>query len=237
MTLRLLDLYSGAGGCAMGYHRGGFEVVLGVDLVAQPRYPFPFRQGDALEVLRDLDPDTFDVIHASPPCQAYSVATGAQARAGHADLYDVTREALEASGKPWVIENVPGAPSLSGVSLCGSMFGLSANSGREWLRRHRTFESSLLLFAPGPCRHRRDVRACSIAGDAYPRETGDRARPAERQARGELVRGREPSWADAQELMQVDWMSKRELTQAIPPAYTQWIAEQLGPQVERLRAA
>src|SRR5688500_4187308 len=119
--MRLLDLFCGAGGCSEGYHRAGFEVV-GVDLKAQKNYPFEFIQADAL----DYPLDGFDVIHASPPCQAYSVLRRANPDAEYADLIEPTRAKLQASGLPWIIENVPGAPLAQSITLCGSMFGLGA---------------------------------------------------------------------------------------------------------------
>src|SRR4249919_969741 len=125
----------------MGYHRAGFDIV-GVDHRPQPNYPFEFRQMDAFAALKPLAPilEHFDAIHASPPCQEYSSAGKANKvtlGTAYVDLYEPTRELLEQTGLPWVIENVTAAPSRSGVVLCGSMFGLPI-----W--RHRTFESSHL---------------------------------------------------------------------------------------------
>lgn len=137
---RLLDLYCSAGGAGMGYHRAGFEVV-GVDIVAQKNYPFEFHQADALT----YPLEGFDAIHASPPCQAYSTATLDQSR--HPDLYAPTRDILVASGLPYVIENVMGAPYDHGFILCGSMFDMP-------IQRHRNFETSWMVFQP-PCRHDR----------------------------------------------------------------------------------
>ncbi len=136
---RLLDLFSGAGGAAMGYHRAGFEVV-GVDIAPQPHYPFEFIQGDALLYLQAVpwlrDLSRFDAIHASPPCQAYSQASAQwDSRLGadrHPDLLPEVRMLLEATGLPWVIENVPSSPMSNYVVLCGSSFGLG-------VRRHRWF--------------------------------------------------------------------------------------------------
>jgi DNA (cytosine-5)-methyltransferase 1 len=129
---RLLDLFCGAGGAAMGYSRAGFEVV-GVDIAPQPHYPFEFHQADALAfLLRDMH---FDAIHASPPCQHYSSATAWRGdRDKHPDLIDPVRKLLKAVGLPWVLENVEAAP-LTGVVLCGSQFNLK-------VRRHRGFETS-----------------------------------------------------------------------------------------------
>ncbi len=135
----LLDLFCGQGGSAMGYHRAGYEIV-GVDRAAQPRFPFRFIQADALEFLACCRVSAFDLIHASPPCQRYSRAQVLHGRE-HPDLVPATREALVASGRPWVIENVVGAPLVHPVMLCGLMFGLK-------VFRHRLFETDGWLLSP-----------------------------------------------------------------------------------------
>jgi DNA (cytosine-5)-methyltransferase 1 len=135
---RLLDLFSGAGGAAVGYHRAGFEVV-GVDLHPQPHYPFEFHQADAMT----YPLDGFDAIHASPPCQAYSVANNIHGRADHPMLIPSVRERLLATGLPYVIENVPRGPLINPVTLCGLTFGLN-------VKRHRLFESNVFMLSP-PC--------------------------------------------------------------------------------------
>jgi hypothetical protein len=142
----MLDLFAGAGGAARGYQQAGFDVV-GVDIEPQPHYPFEFHQADAME----YPLDGFDAVHASPPCQRY-IRSGLTAKDGrHPDLLPPIRERLQASGLPWVIENVPGAPMRPDVVLCGSMFGLE-------VRRHRWFESNVDLFALlPPCCHDRPV--------------------------------------------------------------------------------
>lgn len=203
---RLLDLFCGAGGAAMGYHRAGFDVI-GVDIKPQPHYPFEFGQWDALEHLRSIIPESFDAIHASPPCQEYSSA-GKAAKAvwgyEYCDLYAETRKLLIRAGLPWVIENVTAAPSRSGVVLCGSMFGLP-------IQRHRTFESSHLMLLDRYCDHRPD--AITITGHSPQRWLGG--------ARKTVPR------AEYEAAMGIDWMRVRELVQAIPPAYTEWIGAQL----------
>lgn len=145
--MRLLDLYSGAGGAAVGYARAGFEVV-GVDHVMQPRYPFEHHVADALEFLAAHGHE-YDAIHASPPCQAYANVTAWRgAHVDHPDLLAATRDALVANGRPWVIENVPEAPLRRDFLLCGSQFGLR-------VRRHRAFETSPRLYSlMSPCHHR-----------------------------------------------------------------------------------
>lgn len=206
---RLLDLFCGAGGAAMGYHRAGFEVV-GVDLHPQPRYPFEFHKGDALT----YPLDGFDAIHASPPCQHYSTMTrmqGPAAVAAHPSLIGPTRTRLLAAAVPWVIENVAGARSelRSPAMLCGSMFGLQGGGYR--LRRHRLFESGLFLWPPGPCSH--VGQALAVYGHPGGSSSRDRRKFG--------------STADWREGMGIGWMTNDELAQAIPPAFTEWIGRQL----------
>ncbi len=146
----LLDLFCGAGGCSAGYSRAGFDVV-GVDNRPQPNYPFPFIQGDALELLADPDfMAQFDAIAASPPCQHYSQATAWRGdRDNHPDLIGPTRDLLIATGLPYVIENVEGARHelRRPIMLCGSDFGLR-------VQRHRFFETNWpLRLHMAPCRH------------------------------------------------------------------------------------
>jgi DNA (cytosine-5)-methyltransferase 1 len=195
---RLLDLFCGAGCAATGYHRAGFDIV-GIDNRPQPHYPYEFHQADALE----YPLDGFDAIHASPPCQAYSIL-GNFALGDYPDLYNATRERLTATGRPWIIENVPGAPYRQGVTLCGSMFGLG-------VRRHRNFEASWLMLSPG-CTHRDQGPTLTVCG--HPGGVEALRRPA----------GTADQWRTA---MGIDWMTAREITQAIPPAYTEHIGAQL----------
>jgi DNA (cytosine-5)-methyltransferase 1 len=144
---RLLDLFCGAGGAAMGYAQAGFEVI-GIDSAPQPNYPFEFHQDDALEFLESPEwPVQFHVIHASPPCQRYAHVTRWRGNPNdHPDLLDRTVDALALRPIPWIVENVPEAMPNPDLLLCGSMFGLS-------IRRHRHFMSSVRLAAPGSCRH------------------------------------------------------------------------------------
>lgn len=192
----MLDLFCGAGGASVGYARAGFEVV-GIDHEPQPRFPFRFIQADALAPPLDLW--EFDLIHASPPCQAYSRATAWRGdRNSHPDLIATTRRMLESSGAPYVIENVQEARFHLDhpVMLCGSHFGLK-------VRRHRYFEvpSLSLLTVPPPCEHR--------PGD-IPFDHGG-TRP-------------ESEYRDA---MGCEWMTVTESREAIPPAYTEWIGRRL----------
>lgn len=205
---RLLDLFSGAGGAGMGYHRAGFDVV-GVDIRPMPRYPFEFHQGDALTFLEEHGHE-YDAIHASPPCQAFSAyrRKGHGVGDGYPDLIAATRSALEATGRPYVIENVPGAPLQFPIQLCGSTFGLD-------VRRHRMFEASWLIWAGPDCRH-------GLQTPRFPPATN----------RTNLRRTVEIGvWRiplDVQHrAMGIDWMTRKELSQAIPPAYTEFIGCQL----------
>jgi DNA (cytosine-5)-methyltransferase 1 len=206
---KLLDLFCGAGGAAMGYHTAGFDVV-GVDLVPQPRYPFEFHRGDAPEFLAAHGRE-FDAIHASPPCQAYSKLRSLNLDVKYPDLVAPVRALLEESGRPWVIENVPGAPLGFSVMLCGAMFGLR-------VYRHRYFETSFWIWHPPHPKH--VIRAGS------PGTKGGRGQRAHYEAGGFVtVVGNVGSYCGP--AMGIDWMSGKELSQAIPPAYTNLIGESL----------
>ena len=143
--LRALDLFCCAGGAAKGLDQAGFEVV-GVDIKPQPRYPFEFHQADALA----FPTEGFDFIWASPPCQAHTSMKSMHNAKPHLDLIPETRAKLQASGIPYVIENVVGAPLIDPFMLCGTMFGLGVEDAE--LRRHRIFESSFPILAP-KCQH------------------------------------------------------------------------------------
>jgi DNA (cytosine-5)-methyltransferase 1 len=217
---RLLDLFCGAGGAGMGYHRAGFEVV-GVDIKPQPHYPFEFHQADALT----FPLDGFDAIHASPPCQAYSVTKHTHDKE-HPELVDPTRSRLESSGVPWIMENVVGAPLRNPLVLCGASFQLVADDLdglRLFLRRHRLFESSHLLFAPGPCGCSRMKAAGYVVGGVYGGGSSDRTH-AKYVRRG----GYTPRASVRRELMGMDWTTQDELSLAIPPAYSYWLGTCAG---------
>jgi DNA (cytosine-5)-methyltransferase 1 len=216
---RLLDLFCGAGGAAMGYHRAGFEVV-GVDLAPQPRYPFEFIQADAIEYLAETLAEGFDLIHASPPCQFYSRLRTLPWLKDKVywDSIPPTRAALQAVGKPFVIENVEGAP-VDGITLCGTMFGLRWDDGTP-LYRHRPFETPTFLLAPGHPKHDRVL----VPG----RLLKGRAR-----LNNGYVIGGHQNGLRAMGAMGIDWMTGNELSQAIPPAYTEWIGTQLLASLER----
>jgi len=218
--MRLLDLFCCAGGAGMGYHRAGFEVV-GVDLEPQKNYPFEFHQSDALEYLTAHAAD-FDVIHASPPCQTYSITSNAHT-SQHPDLLAPTRQALIESGKPYVIENVEGAPLIDPLCLCGSEFELRADDvdGKPLaMKRHRLFESNVWLMGAGGCRHDSTQIAGSYKASRH-RTPEQRDNPARRG-------GYTPALTVRAALLGIDWpMNEHELAQAIPPAYTEWIGRQL----------
>lgn len=210
--MRLLDLFCCAGGAGMGYSRAGFEVV-GVDIAAQPRYPFEFVQADAIEFVKEHGHE-FDAIHASPPCQAYTNAQKIM-RNDHPELLEPTRAALNATGLPWVIENVPGAPLIEPIELCGGMFGLRTY-------RHRLFESSHALTAPAHRTHTHKVT-----------KMGRPPRPDEFMH----VVGNFSGVAQARKAMGIGWMVRDELREAIPPAYTEYIGKQLMKHVIDSRSA
>ena len=201
---KLLDLFCGAGGAAMGYHRAGFDVI-GVDIKPQPRYPFTFIQGDALNPPVDIK--VFDVIHASPPCQAWVTLAALHKQAEYPDLIKPTRELLVDTNKPYIIENVPTAPLDNPIMLCGTMFNLR-------VVRHRIFESNpVIWFAPATCCHWLKV----VKLGRYP----------DKDKHFISVTGHFSGVKYAQEAMDIDWMGQKDLSQAIPPAYTEWIGRQL----------
>jgi DNA (cytosine-5)-methyltransferase 1 len=229
--VKLLDLFCCAGGAAMGYYRAGFTEIVGVDIAPQPRYPFEFVRGDALEYLTQHGHE-FDAIHASPPCQAYSEATPMQHRGNHPDLIEPTRKALQTTGKPYVIENVENARHLliNPVKLCGSMFGL-------YFWRHRYFEINPSVFALlPPCWHRHRKVTATIDGEQRIIQTpilctggGDGQTSSRR-----THRPRQPvveiRWAT-----DLHWMTQQELSEAIPPAYTEWIGRHLMEHIRELQ--
>ena len=205
MTYRLLDLFSGAGGAAMGYHRAGFEVV-GVDHKPQKHYPFAFVLGDALEYCAAHGAE-FDAIHASPPCQRYTRAqNAAKNAAAHPDLVPATRSALKSTGRPFIIENVVGAPLLNPATICGQSLGLG-------VRRHRLFETSFFVMTP-PCQCRGQDYYVIFGHEVRNRRHGSAA-------------GRKNSIAEGRIAMGIDWMTRGELSEAIPPAYTEFIGRRL----------
>jgi len=197
----------------MGYYRAGFDVV-GVDVNPQPHYPFDFHQGDAMT----FPLDGFDAVHASPPCQGYSRMRHLPWLAGKSYplLIDPIRERLQAAQLPWVIENVEDSPlarrsdlfGAHGVLLCGLMFDLP-------LYRHRPFETSFGIDQPTHPTHLEVISGGRMLGD----------------------RGRVSTWERAsrrQDIMDCEWMTQKEVAQAIPPAYTQCLGEQLMAHVRNV---
>jgi DNA (cytosine-5)-methyltransferase 1 len=225
---RLLDLFCGAGGCAVGYHRAGFDVV-GVDHRPQPNYPFPFVQDDALRFLLAGHGEDYDAIHASPPCQGYSRMRHLPWLKGreYPLLIEPCRKLLEKTGKPWAMENVEDAP-LAGIVLCGSMFGLK-------VYRHRRFESNVWLWEPQHLKHKEVIGAVRMLNDrAKPNASGYVSLPSKGTLNNNYhsegvitVGGHNFKRSAAQTAMGIDWMSRKELAQAIPPAYTEYVGKQL----------
>jgi DNA (cytosine-5)-methyltransferase 1 len=212
MKRRALDLFCGAGGATKGLQRAGFHVT-GVDIKRQPRYCGDvFVQADALKPPFDLR--EFDFIWASPPCQAFTTL-----RALHGKTYpnhiEATRSLLERSGRPWVMENVPGAPLTRCLVLCGTMFGLR-------VYRHRVFEVSFFVMQPGHPKHR--VKAGG--------HKSQRQRKKHYEAGGFVtITGNVGSYCGP--AMDIDWMTGESLSQAIPPAYSEFIGKQVMRILER----
>lgn len=224
---KLLDLFCCAGGAAMGYSRAGFDVY-GVDIEDRVRYPFAFHLGDAIDVMailnaggtvvfvhKDGTTETlsladFAAVHGSPPCQQFTAYGRSDTKGwkdNYLDLVEPTREALIASGLPYIIENVVGAPLIGPVMLCGSSFGLD-------VRRHRLFESNVVMLTP-PCDHSWQTPRFA------PSSTRTNLR-----STVEVGVWRIP--LDVQrKAMGIDWMELRELSEAIPPAYTEYIGARL----------
>lgn len=195
--MKLLDLFCGAGGAAMGYHRAGFKDITGIDNRSMPRYPFKFIQADALKYLEQHGHE-YDVIHASPPCQAYSQATAWRGnRKDHPALIHIVRNKLLQIGKPYIIENVSGGRNhlINALKLCGTILGLP-------IQRHRFFEVYPYIVKLLPsCKHSKFDYSFDHGG-----------------------KQKESIYRDA---MGVEWMTVLESRQAIPPAYTEWIGKRI----------
>jgi DNA (cytosine-5)-methyltransferase 1 len=213
---RLLDLFCCAGGAAMGYHRAGFDVV-GVDITPQKNYPFEFHQADALEYAKQHWTE-FDAIHASPPCQDHSPLKSRAGEHGTGWLLPATIELLSSLDRPFVIENVMGAKMPRDLVLCGEFFGLRTV-------RHRKFH----------------IGGFTVEQPAHPR--GHKARTS--------TKKRKTCWDAGLNIsvtgdigstigglaLGIDWMNGNELSQAIPPYYTEYIGEQLLAQLTQEAAA
>lgn len=214
MAYRLLDLFTGGGGCAVGYARAGFEVT-GVDVLPMPMNPtIDLHQGDALGW---LDPATlagFDLVHASPPCKEFTTLNAGRRRT-YPQLLTPVRDALTRWGGPYIIENVVGAPLIDPIMLCGSMFGLGLADGTSILQRHRLFESNMPLSPPGECQcGGKDIVGVYGTGGAWTRQTPGGG-------------GSKVSGPRAAEALGVTWTTHQGvLSQMIPPAYTEHLGRQ-----------
>lgn len=214
---RVLDLFCGAGGAGVGYHRAWPDAeIVGVDLHPQPRYPFTLFRGDVLLAMQVIDVDSFDFIHASPPCQAHTTMSNRHRGRGgradsHVDYIDTVRRWIVASGKPYVIENVPGARRMlrHPVTLTGGMFGLG-------VERPRLFECSFPVVVPPFSKVPNPIGVYGAKHDG--RRLRTRKDGSEQRAARTLEEGRQA--------MGIDWMEWRELAESIPPAYTEWLARQ-----------
>lgn len=208
---KLLDLYCGAGGATRGYQQAGFHVT-GVDIAAQPNYCGDvFIMGDAVEYARHYGAN-FDVIHASPPCQAFSLTHRINDLV-YPDLIAPTREVLNYTGRPWVMENVVGAPLLTPTLLCGAMFGLRTY-------RHR-------LFEPGNGVH--------LAARAHPVHVAPQAKMGRPVGDGEFIHvvGHFSDVNMARRVMELPHANRDELSEAIPAAYTRHVGESLWTALKR----
>lgn len=205
LPFRLLDLYSCSGGAGYGYEQAGFDVT-GIDIAPQPKHRGKFIQADAIEYLK-AHWHEYDAVHASPPCQAYSMASMQFRKAGkeYVDLIEPTRKALIETGLPYVIENVPGSPLINPIELCGAMFGLRTY-------RHRLFESNIELKAP-----------------FHPEHIAPNAKMGRPPKDGEFIQyvGHFSGVKMVQEMTGLHWLGQGELAQSIPPQYTKFIGSQL----------
>lgn len=205
--MNALDLFCGCGGAGMGLHLAGFEV-RGVDIRPQPNYPFEFRCGNAL----DEDLSGYDFVWASPPCQKHCALKHLHPEIERECFIERMREKLLAWGGSFIIENVPGAPLENPVQLCGSSFGIR-------VRRHRIFESNLPLRGSA-CNHAAQGHACDVSGTGYRRLTrspGDKG--------GRLYAAK--NLADARDAIGIPWATRYGISQAVPPAYSEYLGRQV----------
>lgn len=218
----LLDLFCCAGGAARGYYDAEWDVV-GVDINPQPNYPYLFIQGDALDFYY-RHARSFDAFHASPPCHDHTTLSALSGEDGTGSLLADTYALFRDQTRPWVIENVIGAklPIAPAATLCGSSFGLGtvcADGQYRQLRRHRKFWSNVPLLQP-ECRH--DGQPIGVYG------TG---------GGGQMTRGYKGNREESLAVMQIDWMSRAEISQAIPPAFTEFIGAQLLEFIDKREVA
>lgn len=229
MKPKLLDLFCKAGGCSVGYAKAGFEVV-GVDIDPQPNYPFEFICADALEILKDQDfINSFDALAASPPCQKYSrvrhlaIAQNGGYPEEHVDLVEPIRNLLKETGKPYIIENVVGAPLINPVKLYGSQFK------NIYTQRERWFESNIELKEPEEPKRKMKTPAAGngIGEDGCISICGSGG------VRGLNAKQIVLYWGFA--MGGIDWMNREELAEAIPPIYTEFLGKQLLEHVKGVK--
>lgn len=219
---RLLDLFCCAGGAGTGYNQAGFDVV-GVDITHHKSYPFEFIKADALSL--DIDfIKSFDAVHASPPCQSYSDLAKRNANADKwPRLVEPVRDLLLSSGLPYIIENVEGAPLKDAIVLCGTMFpGLR-------VLRHRLFEVNFPVCVPKHGKHPKV--------HTFDRRKSHFGKTDEWVDFVQVTGGGNCTLAAARDAMGIGWMTKGEINEAIPPAYTKFIGEELIRHIEVLDAA
>lgn len=231
MRLKALDLFCCAGGATKGLQRAGFHVT-GVDVKPQPRYcGDEFHQADALT----FPLEGFDFIWASPPCQRHTAMKTMHNAREHDDLVPATRERLAASGIPYVIENVVGAPLIDPFMLCGTMFGLGVENAD--LQRHRIFETNFFIGLVPPCNHGARATIGVYGGHVRNRKRtigiyGEGARDSRRKFDKGVP---DFSVEQGREAMGIDWMTVAELSQAIPPAYSEFIGRAAIAHIQSLR--
>lgn len=197
----------------MGYYQAGFDVI-GVDIDPQPRYPFQFIQGDVFEVWGSLPHDRVSAYHASPMCQGFTPLNSIH-KNDYPNQIPHTRRLLQSTGKPYAIENVPEAPLINPIVLCGTMFGLD-------ILRHRAFETyPVIWFPPATCNHYKPVVKCGRKPDLA--------------KEFHSIYGHFSGVPEAQEAMGINWMTQDGLREAIPPAYTKFIGSQLLKAIQELR--
>jgi len=215
--MRILDLFCGAGGAAMGLHRAFPEAeIIGVDINPQPRYPFEFIQSDALR----FPLGGYDFYWASPPCQAHSRLRGIDGN-WYDDFIMPIRIRFKSelmSTSPTVIENVIGAPLINPIMLCGSMFGGLG----VW--RHRIFEANFIIHQP-KCQHDKVPLPIDVTGTGGPCMV--------RNTSGGGIHRKPRNMAQAKDVMGIDWMIRKEITQAIPPAYAEYIGNEYNKSIHQ----
>lgn len=218
--MRILDLFSGAGGAAWGLHQAFPDAeIVGVDNRPMPRYPFRHVVANAME----FPLDGFDCVWASPPCQGYSIMRNLPwlRDREYPLLIEPTRARLLRWGGPYIIENVAGAQRTARMGanwLCGSMFGLH-------FYRHRLFETNFAWWMPAHPRHQKAIRRGAMLGDRHQRIVYSGAEDARQESNAGVAVGHAKGWRVAAAEMGIDWMTREELTQAIPPAYSRWLAQ------------